>query len=446
MSLTNIKGKKILLLGKPRAFDMNEFLIQLNENSIAIVPDYTDEVSFIIEGRLMTPYEQNEFEKFYEIGLKNKFCTIDELEKFLIQNIDANVLQMSLKLSRDEDRLLSYIKNTQINDQLFLKLIGLYDWHNEGFFDDDENRDVTAALISRFYENIERNHNVQYATLGLMHLVEQSKNEQLIEVIASLQPLKKGFDNPNLYPILLSLARSSVANDAVLKMLLKNGTYEIHKLIALREDLSKNLQSMLLLLKNEEIRELLCQNKNLDRELVPKLQFDHADTIARNISLTQEIFEEFLCSHSKNLALNSSLTKDMQQTLLHIRDNSLTKNLCTNITLDKDIAEEIYNFGEDLFIEILLAYQPLKKEHFFEAYVNEQFHLSLAKNPKTPVELLEKLSLKNSFEILKALSQNPSTPVTVLYELRLDRKLERLVSENENFTNHIKSENIGWLE
>lgn len=57
------------------------------------------------------------------------------------------------------------------------------------FLENDDNRDVSAALIGRFYENIERNHNVQYATTGIYHLVQQTTNEQLL-VIANLAPTK----------------------------------------------------------------------------------------------------------------------------------------------------------------------------------------------------------------------------------------------------------------
>ncbi len=76
--------------------------------------------------------------------------------------------------------------------------------------------------------------------------------------------------------------------------------------------------------------------------------------------------------------------------------------------------------------------------------MNEKNHLSLAQNSKTPVEILEKLVNSKEIEVLKALCKNPRIPVELLYELRLDQRLDRLVSENEAFGNHIKTENIGW--
>ena len=60
------------------------------------------------------------------------------------------------------------------------------------------------------------------------------------------------------------------------------------------------------------------------------------------------------------------------------------------------------------------------------------------------MDILEKLVNSSEFEVLQSLCKNPSTPIELLYELRLDQRFDRLVGENETFTNHIKTENIGW--
>jgi hypothetical protein len=446
MKLENIKDQKIYLLGKSRSFDTDEFFYQLHENGIIIEKNYNDTCKLIVEGRLMTPYEQNEFDAFYEMGLKERFCTIDELEKVLIENIDEDVLLMSLKLSHDKERLLSYIKNSQINNQLFLKLIALYDWQNEGFFENDQNRDVSASLISRFYENIERNHNVQYATLGLMHLVEQSRDPALIEAIANLEPLKKGEADASLYPIFVSLAKNSACVDGVLKVLLKKDILELKSIIASREGLSQNLQNLLYNLHDEKVCRLLSENRELSHGLVEKLKENHADSIAKNILLDEEMFRGFADTHLLFLASNSSLTPSMQKEVLNLGDKEVLRALCANISLERSIAQQIWEMEDGDLQDVLLGVQPLCEEYFYEVSSNKRFHLSLAKNANTPVKILEQLSKESDFELLKALCQNSATPISILYELRLDRRLERIVAENENFTNHIKSENIGWLD
>ena len=442
--LEELKNKKILLFGKPRAFNQEEFLYQIQECKIELVSKYDADVVFIAEGRLITPYEQNDFDALYEAGLKEKFITIDELENILIKNIDEDALLMSLKLSHDKERLFAYIKNSQINDTLFLKLIKLYDWQNEGFFDNDENRDVAAALISRFYENIERNHNVQYATLGLMHLVEQSNNGDLIEVIAGLEPLKKGVSNQSLYAILLSISKNQNTPDSVLKMLLKNGSLEIKKIIAGRKGLDKSLQTILFSLNDVTINEALCKNADLDRALMEKLQEHYPEIIAEHIKLDDTVFKLFIETTPSFLAKNKTLTCKMQETLLALANKETTLILCENQTLCEEVAQMILSLGDDEINLSLFSNPAVKEESLREAYLNEKNHLSLAQNSKTPVEILEKLVNSKEIEVLKALCKNPRIPVELLYELRLDQRLDRLVSENEAFGNHIKTENIGW--
>jgi hypothetical protein len=439
-----LQNQKIFLFGKSRAFDKEEFAYQIQECHSTLVENYEDEVSFIVEGRLITPYEQNEFDRLYEAGLKEKFISIDAFEKLLIQNIDEDSLLMSLKLSHDKARVLAYLKNSQINDTLFLKLMKLYDWQNEGFFDNDENRYVTAALISRFYKNIERNHNVQYATLGLMHLVQQSNNSDLIEVIAALEPLKKGVSNQSLYAIMISIAKNKNTPDTVLKMLVKNGNLEIRDIIASRENLDKNLQNMLLSLSDATLNETLCKNENIDVAIAQKLQESYPETLAEHMRVDNAFFELWKQKSPSFLAKNKTLTCKMQERLLELNDRDVTTALSTNSNLYSDVIDAIFLLKDDAINLSLLANPAVKEEHLRQAYEEQNYHLSLAQNCSTPVDILEKLGASKELEVLKALCSNSSTPVSLLYELRLDQRLDRLVSENESFGEYIKTENIGW--
>jgi len=187
MNLETLKNQTLLLLGKTRAFSGEEFLSQLEAHGISLTCEMNDEVRFIIEGRMMSPYEQNSSDALYE-EKRYEFLSIDALEKLLANAMDANVLLMSLKLSNDKARLKTFLQNSMLSDALFFKLLKMYSWSGEDFFENDDNRDVSAALIGRFYQNIERNHNVQYATTGIYHLIEQTQNVILLEALAALEP------------------------------------------------------------------------------------------------------------------------------------------------------------------------------------------------------------------------------------------------------------------
>ncbi|QOP45087.1 hypothetical protein [Sulfurimonas paralvinellae] len=413
MNLEDLREKNILLLGKSRAFGADEFEAQLRAHSIGITKSTEDMFALIVEGRMMTPYEQNVSDALYEKG-GSAFLDIDSFEKMLAAKIDDNVLLMSLKLSNDKARLKNFLQNSCISDELFFKLLSMYNWSGEDFFENDDNRDVSAALIGRFYENIERNHNVQYATTGIIHLISQTSNEQLLEAISSLEPLK-------FHPkISVLLAQHPKTSKFVLKKLLKNG--------------------------NAQVLEAMSSNVNLDKAIAQELLKDdaYAKNIARNIALDAEMFTE-LRPFSKALADNTSLTKAMQKELFELGDDEVNLSLAQNPSLSNDIAEILLAMNDESLTQELYANEALREELLREAFQEHKNHSALSRNPAMPQELLEELFALGESEVLENLARNESTPIEVLYQLQLDRRFERAVKTNKAFGKHVQSENIGWL-
>jgi hypothetical protein len=388
MNLEELKDKTVLLFGKSRAFSSDEFESQMRFHKIGISKEYSSDVAVVIEGKMMTPYEQNASSALYEqYGAALEFVSIDVLEKELASHIDADTLLMSLKLSHDKERLKSFLKNSMISDALFFRLLKMYKWGGEDFFENDDNRDVSAALILRFYENIERNHNVQYATTGLMHLVSQTKNTQLLKAISLLEPIKQ---NPKIQ---VAIAMSIYCDDEMQEFFFKTN--------------------------NSDVLEALSQNKNLKRELIEEFLKDEklGRNVAKNIELSDELFELFK-ANKIGLALNESLTPKMQKELLSYNDEKILYALALNNNID----EEILN----LLLES----------------TNEEIKSALYENKKTAVAILEEAYKEGKY--LKEISKNENTPVEILYQLQLDSKYARGVMENPTFGKHIQQENIGW--
>ena len=388
MNLEELKNKTVLLFGKSRAFSSDEFESQMRFHKIGIAKEYSEDVAVVIEGKMMTPYEQNSSSALYEqYGAALEFVSIDILEKELASHIDADTLMMSLKLSHDKERLKSFLKNSMISDALFFRLLKMYKWGGEDFFENDDNRDVSAALILRFYENIERNHNVQYATTGLMHLVSQTKSTQLLKAILLLEPIKQ---NPKIQ---VAIAMSSYCDDAMQESLFKTD--------------------------NPDVLEALSQNKNLKRELIEEFLKDEklGRNVAKNIELNDELFELFK-ANKIGLALNESLTPRMQKELLSYND----ENILYALALNNNIDDEILN--------LLLESK------------NEEIKSALYENKKTAVAILEEAYKEGKY--LKEIAKNENTPVEILYQLQLDSRFARAVKENASFGRHIQQENIGW--
>jgi hypothetical protein len=449
MNLKELENKTILLFGKSRAFSSEEFESQMRHHKIDIVKDYSDEVTLSIDGRMMTPYEQHASDDLYE-NKNIKSISIDELERSLAEEIDADTLLMSLKLSHDKERLKAFIKNSMISDALFFRLLKMYTWNGEDFFENDENRDVTAALIGRFYENIERNHNVQYATLGLMHLVAQCKNEKLIEVIASLEPLQKSLNakkNSANFAIVTAIAKHVKTPKSVLKMFIKKANIYVQTLIALRDDCDAMMQEQLFIEDDENVLEALSHNSHLDKTIVKQLlnKERFAKNIAQFIVLDEELFELLFEKYATDLAANESLNFQMQEKLLQINNEDVKNMLASNSHLSAEIIEKLSHEESERINAALYANGQTPQTILYEAYKNASNHKALAKNANTPQELLLLLGQSEEIEILESLAKNESTPVEVLYQLQLDSRFERFVKENAAFGKHIQTQNIGWM-
>lgn len=446
MNLKELENKTILLFGKNRAFSSDEFASQMKFHKISVVDEYSDAVVLMVDGKMMTPYEQNASDALYA-QKKVALVSIDLLEKELAQHIDADTLLMSLKLSHDKERLKGFLKNSMVSDELFLRLLKMYDWGGEDFFENDDNRDVTAALIVRFYNNIERNHNVQYATLGLMHLIVQCKNEKLIETIASLEPLQRSFKNKDANnKIITSITTHYITPPNVLSKLVKTSNSYVKTLIAMREDCPKNIQELLYESGEEEVLEALSCNVDLDKNIAKKMIANktYAKNIATYMRLKNEIFDILSLQHGLDLAHNETLTLKMQKALICIHDENIMLALSSNKRVDKNIIEELFLEVCEEVHHNLYANSNTPKEKLEEAYKNREYHPSLSTNTSTPEHILQKLSESNDSKILEALAKNESTPVAVLYQLQLESRYERFVKENTAFGKHIQTQNIGW--
>jgi len=413
MNLEQLKNQTILLLGKPRAFSQEEFLEQINVHNISVTKELSEAGEYVLEGRMMTPYEQHLSDDLYEKG-GYTFLSIDDFEKLLAEEIDDDVLLMSLKLSNDKERLKSFLQNGCIPDSLFFKLLGMYSWGKEDFFENDDNRDVTAALIGRFYENIERNHNVQYATTGLIHLVSQTDNAELLEAISKLEPLAK---HPKLT---ILLAQHPKTPKQVLKKFLRSG--------------------------DRDVMEAIARNSAIDSAIVKELSRDetYATILAQNINLSEAYFE-LLEAFSEALALNETLSSEMQKRLLALNQESIKESLAKNRAATQETLSLLAKDANSSLKEALLQNPNIDKAYLQKAFDACVMHTAIAKNPALPSDIAQELFETGDSAVLDALSRNEATPVDILYQLQLDSRFERAVKTNAAFGKHIQSENIGWL-
>ncbi len=401
MDFNILKDKSVRLLGKTRALNLAEFEILLEQHGVVLVKSGGD---FLIEGRMLDPYEQIELDECYKID-KSAIIELDSLERWLCQFIEPNRLLMSLKLSKNRERLIAFLLNSYISDELFFRLLKLYDYGDDGLFESDDNRDVSAAIISRFYKDLDKNHNIQYAMSGFTYLVERYATSELIESLIELKPIKKELNSLIKTPItelLDAIALHKNTPLSVLERLISSRA----ELIAMREPLE--LEDKL------ECDEVLSKNKTLSKSRALKLIDRYPENIAQFIELDSELFDR-LKEHSIYLSQNSSLEQNMIDEL--IKDSKNHKYLARNSAF-MDFERLIEN--RDLWVE-LASNESLSESHFSRLYNS------------------------NDSGVLTELAKNINTPIEMLYQLHLDQRFERFVKSNISFANHIKFENMGWF-
>ncbi len=446
MNLDELTGKSILLLGKSRALEPDEFMTQLKAHKIICTDTFSDDVAMIIEGRMINPIEQEVMAELY-FRKAAQIISVDELEAALCEEIDAERLMMSLKLGADRDRLLGYLQNPLIEDALFLKLLALYDWQGEGFFENDENRDVTASLISRYYENIERNHNVQYANMGLMHLINQTNKFELIETVSMLAPLqealKNGGDN-STKKILYTIAQHPETTENVLKNLVRFGDRQLKMIVAQRDGLNNTIQHRLYESNDPDVHEALSCNISLSSSLIDLLMQESGENIAAFVTLDKTLFERFVETHTLALAQNLSLDYAMQRKIFCYTDD-VQARLAENRGLDERMIMILYETNKPMILKSLAGNTETPPEILKKLIWNKKFHPLLAGNTSTPVDVLKELFATSEPKVLEALAQNSKTPTDLLYQLQVDQRYTRYVMENPGFGEHIQRENIGWL-
>ena len=431
MKLQNYTNQTISLFGKPRAFTFTELQKILSPLAIELIKGYDPNAKLVIEGAVMPTPLQLKAEELYEKG-EVAFCGIDEFERAAATAIEPKKLLMHLKLAADKEKIVAYLQNDYIDDTLFLQILKLYRFEGENFFENDTNRDVTAALIRRFYKEYEKNHNIQYSYIGLLGVVEQSEDATLLETIFALEPVQKALHNPNdpNAKLLELFALHPASTPAILHTLLQSENNKLLHAVAEREHLDSKTQQILLERNDPAINSALAKCRKLEPSSIQTLtKRGFGATLAASLELDEELFA-MLHTHT-SIASNETLTPKMQRTLLE--DSRYHDNLAKNPSCI--LTKELLQLQNDTIRALVYRYHDVSQmELDFEG-----FETDLAANPTTPATVLEAIYSKNIHHANEALAANPATPVDILYQLSFDMRYAKTVKTNPAFGEHIKT-------
>ena len=431
MDLKDYANQTLCLFGKSRAFSFEDLAQIANRYEITLVEGFSEDAKTIVEGAVMPTPLQLKAEELYSKG-GYTFIDIDSFEQAAAEAIESKKVLMHLKLAANQEKIVAYLQNDYIDDTLFLNILKLYRFNGEDFFENDTNRNITAALIRRFYKEYTKNHNIEYSPIGLLGALERNRDAALLETIFSLEPIQKALQGEtNTNDKLLQLfALHDASTSRILHRIIQSERKDLLLLIASRQTLEERFERLLLEKNDPDIDAALAEGKKRSQEtLQTLLKRGYGELLASSITLDEELFETL--KPYASIALNPSLDKTMQQTLRQDRfyHEYLAKNPLCSLTRellaldDAHIRSLVYRYHDigNLPIEI------------------EGFEVSLAANPTAPKELLAKIYEKNIPEANANLAENPATPVDILYQLSFDMRYAQSVKNNPAYGEHIKT-------
>ncbi|MFA6138869.1 MAG: hypothetical protein WC667_12420 [Sulfurimonas sp.] len=311
----------------------------------------------ISELQLLENYEEEEIES----------AAIDLLESDAACETYDSTFLMTLKFSHNKYKLKSMLQNRTVSNKLFLKLLKMYSWSSENFFENSDNRDVSAAIIARFYVDIERSEHIRYSTQGFIQMILRCKEPSLLDAIAYLEPLQKSFKSDakdQNYSIITAIATHNLTSSSVLNMLIKNADSYVKTLIAMRTDCDDAMQTTLYEDGDEIVTEALSHNVNLDKKIVKLLVKNdlYAKNIAKYIRLNDEIFDMLIKKYSSQLARNNSISFDMQKKIFEINNEYTKIALASNKNIDDhSMANLLFNGSQDINFDIFANQNTIMK-------------------------------------------------------------------------------------
>jgi len=444
------KQANIKIFGKTKLFTVDELKNILTPLDIHLTDD-ADKADWVVEGNAISMYDENILET-----LDKKIVFLKVFEQNLSSLIVPSSLLMSIKLSNNQERLKSFLVNPHITDELFLSLFKLHNWKKEDLFENNENRDVSAAFIERFYEDIERNHLTQLSPLGFLHLINRTSRAEVLEAIYYIDSVNAqvGDDNPKnpLLNIQIALGLNPYTPEKILEKLLQNSKMDVKSSVASNTNLSVNLQR-LASKEDPQIRLALASNSGLSEELFFELLNDEniqiVETLLNTFKFNNENFKKTLATLDVEklcfIANNSSLSTQMLHTLFLLNNESVELAIANNINLSSDdlnslLIKENLNLLSNLATSQKLEDAQVQKLLLLK---NDKINSSLAKNIHLNKKIYEELYTLNRPNISESLAKNRSTPLEILEQFQLDAILNRYVKENPTFTDAI-SQNIGW--
>lgn len=441
MKKIQLENQNIFFAGRADKIDKSELEKYLQQNGSSLV-NSINEASIIIQGKF-TPVHLED--TIFQLSKKQvQIIQIEKLEEEFSLNLDVDSILMAIKISKDNDRLIKILSNNFFSDDVFVKLLKLYDFKGDDIYDSDENRDVCTKIVERFCSLTETNHNIQYAPIGVYYTALETSNSNLLDVIYNMPDYVISAKNAQEDQP-LSLKEVVALNPNTSKItqiqILKNSNINELKFLALNESINQMIQKKLFEKNIDEISISLIKSNNYDDSLID--DFLKNNTLKKellkrailNDNLFEKLFRNIDDISAIYLSSNNSLSESMISKIFTKNIDNANINLLKNENCPKNKVEEFLKLQDKIYNISIAHNTKLPSQLYLYLFSLDDYdvNISLASNIKTPKEVLINLSTLNDKYINELLCANISTPINILLQYQYDGGLKNIISNNDSF-------------
>ena len=448
------QGGTVLFLGRVTNFTPEELTNFLETQGMHYADKYIgQDIAMTVLSTMLTPLEDDVSYTLYDAKVPE--FRLAQFEEFYTTHIKPNTLMMSLKLSNDQERLKRLLKNSSFSDEVYLKLFKMYDWGEDGVYDNDENRDATISFVERFFRpDSFRDPAMVYSPITLSNIARDAKESAILDAMLSMpnheikQSRKEDLRPKNLREIVALNSNISREN---IRYLLSFNDDRINSFLACNNAISVEAQEHIFEKADEITKLMLTQNDALDDKIFVVL-LQSQEGIVKSLLTFQKITKERLkaileANLSENILVFLGENKQIEEVTKELMgiNRELDFRLASNPLLNQEELTQLYKkYGDKLVLE--LSQNPNLDSKLLEQFYatnQEEVLVNVASNPATPQTILDELAEKNVHIFNRSLALNPSTKLIYLEQFALDSELIHLMTKNETYLASINSAQMG---
>lgn len=324
----------------------------------------------------------------------------------------------------------------------------MYDWGEEGLFDNSKNMEICTLFAKRFYTKKRFDPAAFHSPISIFEIAIMTDNEDVLETLFNVPDITiKQSRSTQKRPVNIkqALATNAALNTNTLQRLVRLNNQDIDYFLAQNPLIDDQIAQTLLNRASDEVKQAMACNVHISDNIFQILLGE--DAVIEQLLCFQKInktrFDMIETLHP-NIGANEALSQEVIAALIDENDDKIIQNLCANESLTLSHLQKIYAVANPDFFPYLASNKNLSQEIVEALYAKKDFEIDryLALNTNTPMEILEELYNRENFEINQSLALNASLPISYLQQLQLDTRLMNLLKENKTFTENILN-NLG---